>query len=216
MDLVLFVDRTIFHFGAPPYWSSLCMGFLFDLFLLTSSMLWTCGLEILREMLHLRLGREHTGFGKSHKEFQNSKLFTVATAACSIRISFKQSISFVAWSAPHFNSFDLGNWTDVCNFRICAILFFCICVFHRLLHFLCTEDLSIRQAPHYPQACNLPQCLRRGGSGVGLVRGHLYGTPIARPYLVTNPPPDRQNRQLQVGFHLISCRPIYHLHHIFT
>ena len=45
-----------------------------------------------------------------------------------------------------------------------AGLYFYICVFHRLLHFLCTEDLSIRQAPHYHPACNLPeQCLRKGG-----------------------------------------------------
>ena len=67
------------------------------------------------------------------------------------------------------------------NFCIFVFLYFCVCLFHRLLHFPCTEDLSIRQAPHYPQACNLPQCLH-GGEGGWIGEGaFVHGTPIARP-----------------------------------
>ena len=86
-----------------------------------------------------------------------------------------------------------------------AGLYFYICVFHRLLHFLCTEDLSIRQAPHYHRACNLPeQCLRKGG------RGHLYGTPSARPPRDKSNPWQTKPPIASCGLHLISCRTIFH------
>lgn len=143
-------------------------------------MLWTGGLEILREMLHLRLGRPRTRVGKRRKKFQNSRLFTVT------KVGFHSNKAFPLSHDQPCNSTPLTFWSADGSliYVFTLFLYFCICLFHQPLHFLCTEDLSIRQAPHYPQACNLPQCLRRGGgggSGGGLVGGHLYGTPIARP-----------------------------------
>ena len=61
-------------------------------------MLWTCGLEILREMLHWRLGREGTRVGKRRKEFQNSRLFTVVT------VGFHSNKAFPLSHDQPFNS----------------------------------------------------------------------------------------------------------------
>ena len=143
-------------------------------------MLWRFGLEILREMLHLRLGREHTGVGKSRKEFQNSRLFTFNTA-CSIRISFKQSTSFVAWSALHFNSFDPRNWTW--TFVISVFAQFRIAVFVCFTDYCTSCVLRIYPSgrpPITPKPAICHNVSARGREG-GLVGGHLYGTPIARP-----------------------------------
>ena len=137
-------------------------------------MLWTGGLEILREMLHLRLGRPHTGVGKRHKKFQNSRLFTVTKVGFHSNKAFPLSHDQPFISTPLTRS--IGQMFVISFICGGAGLYFYICVFHRLLHFLCTEDLSISR-PHIttePAICQ-SNVSARGG------RGHLYGTPSARP-----------------------------------
>ena len=71
----------------------------------------------------------------------------------------------------------------VCNFSICAVPYFCICV--------CSPTIalpvywgSIHQAgPPLPPSLQFATMSPQGGGGGwgGWVGGHLYGTPIARP-----------------------------------
>ena len=93
----------------------------------TSSMLWTCGLEILREMLHLRLGRGHTL--ELASVARNSRIPDFSPSWQSDFIQTKRFLCRMI--SPSIQLLWPGKLVSrrFCNFRICAILYFCISVF---------------------------------------------------------------------------------------